>query len=127
MLDIDYTTEFDAVIKFGYFDKDGENFGTLENFYNALKPSGKFLMHTDVIVSRLLDCSYKYDKDLTLSSGNKLHQNDTYDPITKLMNGILRIIQPDGTSREMDYSVRLYTKEGFVDLCFKAGFRKVEC
>ena len=46
MLTLDFDREFDAVINmfysFGFFDADDDNFQVLINFYQALKPGGKF-------------------------------------------------------------------------------------
>ena len=130
MLNINYSNEFNAIINmfysFGFFDTDEENFKVLKNFYQALKPDGKFLMHTDVNIPRVLEGDYKFCDERTLASGNKLEQIDRYDPVTKRMNGTWKIINPDGANKKADYSVRVYTKEEFVELCFKAGFRKVE-
>lgn len=54
---------FDAVINmfysFGFFDTDEENMQVLRNFYTALKPGGKFLMHTDVNIPRIISVSIR--------------------------------------------------------------------
>ncbi|CAF4819188.1 unnamed protein product [Rotaria sp. Silwood2] len=66
MIDINYDNEFDAVINmfysFGFFETDEENNQVLQNFYNALKPGGKFLFHTDVNIPRILSGKYKEDE-----------------------------------------------------------------
>jgi hypothetical protein len=41
----------------------------LKNFFNALKPGGKFLMHTDVNVPRILSGKYKEDEERNLLTG----------------------------------------------------------
>lgn len=128
MLEINYTSQFDAVINmfysFGFFETDEENFKVLQNFYNALKPKGKFLFHTDVNIPRILNKKYKEDEIRNLTSGKKLRVIDKYDPDTKRINGSW-IIQ-DGEKTKKDYSVRVYTQEEFIELCKQAGFKEFE-
>lgn len=129
MLDIKYSSEFDAVINmfysFGFFDTDKENERVLKNFFNALKPGGKFLMHTDVNIPRILSGKYKEDEERSLITGNKLRVIDSYDPDTKRINGAW-IIKKENEELRKDYSVRVYTKEEFEDMCKMAGFSSVE-
>ena len=128
MIDISYTSQFDAVINmfysFGFFETDEENFKVLKNFYNALKQKGKLLFHTDVNIPRILNKKCKEDEIRNLKSGKKLRIIDKYDPHTKRINGSW-IIQ-GGEEVKKDYSVRVYTQEEFIDLCRKVGFKKFE-
>ena len=130
MIDIDYKNEFNYVINmfysFGFFATDEENFRVLKNFYNALKPRGKFLMHTDVNVPRIISNRYKFDENRALDSGNNLRIIDEYDQETKRIEGRWIIRNAGGEEVERDYSVRVYTKEEFEQMCFDAGFSKVE-
>lgn len=128
MIDLKYDSEFDAVINmfysFGFFDTDEENEKTLKNFYNALKPGGKFLMHTDVNVPRIINGKYKEDEERNLTTGKTLRVIDSYNPTTKRIDGSWII--NDGINKEKkDYSVRVYTKEEFEGLCKKIGFSSV--
>jgi cyclopropane fatty-acyl-phospholipid synthase-like methyltransferase len=129
MIELHYHNKFDAVINmfysFGFFDTDEENFKVLENFYEALKPGGKFLMHTDVNMTRIASGKYKFDERRKLTSGNNLRVIDTYDEETKRIEGKWIIRSSNGKSKEVDYSVRVYTKEEFTQMCFDAGFSKV--
>ncbi|WP_346836045.1 SAM-dependent methyltransferase [Paenibacillus polymyxa] len=129
MLELDFKGEFDAVINmfysFGFFETDEENFQVLVNFYNALKPGGKFLMHTDVNIPRVLQGHYKFNEVRPLVSNRNLRIIDNYDPVTKRVNGSWIISDSSGNERAFDYSVRVYGKEEFEELCLKAGFRKV--
>lgn len=128
MLDLKYSSRFDAVINmfysFGFFDTDEENEKVLKNFFNALKPGGKFLMHTDVNVPRILSGKYKEDEQRNLLTGKTLRIIDSYDPQTKRINGAW-IIQSNGKEERKDYSVRVYTKEEFEEMCRKVGFSSV--
>ena len=130
MLDVGFKNEFDALINmyysFGFFKTDAENNRVLKNFYNALKPDGKFLMHTDVNVARIINDKDKNEDMRTLVSGNRLWMAEKYNPQTKRMDGIWRIIKPDGQTEEVPYSVRVYTKDEFTKMCKETGFKKVE-
>ncbi len=128
MLDLKYSSRFDAVINmfysFGFFDTDKENEKVLKNFFDALKPGGKFLMHTDVNIPRILSGKYKEDEQRNLSIGKTLRIIDSYDSQTKRINGAW-IIQSDGKEERKNYSVRVYTKEEFEGICRNIGFSSV--
>lgn len=128
MLSLEYSNQFDAVINmfysFGFFDTDAENNTVLKNFYNALKSGGKFLMHTDVNIPRILAKKYKENEERVLISGNKLQIIDSYDSNTKRINGTW-IIKNDEKEIRKDYSVRVYTKGEFEQMCRDVGFSKV--
>ena len=126
MIDISYNFEFDAVINmfysFGFFETDEENLKVLQNFYDALKPGGRLLFHTDVNIPRILNGKYKEDEERNLASGKKLRIIDKYNPATKRIDGTWII--KDGGEIKKDYSVRVYAKEEFIDICKKVGFAK---
>ncbi len=128
MLDLKYPSQFDAIINmfysFGFFDTDEENEKVLKNFYNALKPGGKFLMHTDVNVPRIISGKYKEDEERNLVTGKTLRVIDSYSLETKRINGAW-IIKSEGKEDRKDYSVRVYTREEFEGLCNKVGFSSV--
>lgn len=128
MIDLEYNSEFDAVINmfysFGFFDTDEDNEKTLNNFYEALKPGGKFLMHTDVNVPRIINGKYKEDEERNLTTGKTLRVIDSYNPTTKRIEGSW-IINDDTNKEKKDYSVRVYTKDEFEGLCKKIGFSSV--
>lgn len=128
MLDLEYVSQFDAVINmfysFGFFDTDEENEKVLKNFFDALKLGGNFLMHTDVNVPRILSSKYKEDEQRNLVTGKTLRIIDSYDSQTKRINGAW-IIESEGKQERKDYSVRVYTKEEFEEMCKKVGFSSV--
>ncbi len=128
MLDIEYTSQFDAAINmfysFGFFETDDENEKVLKNFFDSLKPGGRFLMHTDVNIPRILSGTYKEDEERMLVTGKTLRVIDSYDPETKRIHGAW-IIKNGGTEDRKEYSVRVYTKEEFEGLCKKVGFSAV--
>jgi SAM-dependent methyltransferase len=129
MLDLNYNSNFDAVINmfysFGFFETDEENEAVLKNFFDSLRIGGKFLMHTDVNIPRILSGKYKEDEKRDLISGGSLRIIDKYNPDTKRIDGTW-IIEKDGGIKQKDYSVRVYTKEEFEIMCFKAGFSSVK-
>ena len=129
MLDIIYDEEFDAIINmfysFGFFVSDKDNFKALQNFCKALKPGGKFLMHTDVNIPRIIAGMYKENEVRHLRSGHTLHIIDKYNQKTKRIDGSWEITDGDRRVKKQ-YSMRVYTKEEFIDLCTLAGFRSCE-
>ncbi len=130
MIDIAYKEKFDAIINmfysFGFFETDEENKKVLRNFFNALKPGGKFLFHTDVNVPRILSGKYKENETRNLVSGNTLKIVDKYNPQDKRIYGTWIIKDKNGKEEKKDYSVRVYTKEEFIDLCKQVGFTSFE-
>lgn len=125
MLSLPFVGEFDAVINmfysFGFFDTDEENMLALKNFRKALKPGGKFLMHTDVNIPRILSGQYKTDEKRNLVSGGVLHIQDRYNPISKRIEGVWTIHENSNVVRKA-YSVRVYDEGEFKSMCLEAGF-----
>ncbi len=127
MLKLKYKEEFDACINlfysFGFFDKDSENFKALENIFRSLKKGGKFLFHTDVNLQRVLKGKHKFEEIRHLKSGNKLTIVESYSPENKRMNGSWTILKKDGKKTKKNYSMRVYSKEEFIELCKNTGFK----
>lgn len=130
MLELGYDDKFDAIINmfysFGFFDTDEENEKVLQNFFNSLKAEGKFLMHTDVNVPTIISKQYKEDETRNLKDGKTLRIIDKYNEEMKRIEGKWIIKDELGRETERDYSVRVYTKEEFIELCKKIGFKKCE-
>ncbi len=130
MIDIKYDSEFDAVINmffsFGFFDKEEDNYKVLMNFFKALRPGGKFLMHTDVNIPRIVNGEYKLNEIRILKSGDKLKIVENYNDIAKRINGSWILLKNDGRRERKDYSVQVYTKDEFVKLCRRVGFKSCE-
>lgn len=125
MLDLSLNDQYDAVINmfysFGFFDTDEENMQVLRNFKQALKPGGRFLMHTDVNIPRIAAGTYKTDEARHLPSGDMLHIQDRYNATTKRIEGVWRI-EKDRSITEKAYSVRVYDEDEFKAMCLQAGF-----
>ncbi|CAF3320213.1 unnamed protein product [Rotaria sp. Silwood2] len=130
MIDINYDNEFDAVINmfysFGFFETDEENNQVLQNFYNALKPGGKFLFHTDVNIPRILSSKYKEDEIRHLVSKKTLRIIDRYNSDDKRIYGAWIIDHQNGKTTRKEYSVRVYTLAEFISMCQQVGFTKFE-
>jgi len=128
---LDFQGEFDAVINmffsFGFFDLEEDNMRVLKNFYDALKPGGRFLMHTDVNIGRIVKGDYKLHEKRPLKSGRVLEINETYNQKTRRLDGTWTLHQPDGSSDELaPYSVRVFTYEEFAGWCREIGFSATE-
>lgn len=125
---LEYREQFDAVINmcysFGFFESDQENLEVLRRFYLALKPGGRFVMHTDVNMSRVRAGKYKFDERRQLETGGSLRVVDNYEPQSRRMNGAWIISDGDGLPVRKDYSVRVYEKDEFVGMCLEVGFRE---
>ena len=130
MIDIQYDTEFDGLINmfysFGFFETEEDNLKVLEKFYESLKNGGKFLMHTDVNIPRIISGQYKTDETRDLSSGKTLRVIDTYNPDDKKIYGSWTIRDKESNEVKKDYIMRVYTREEFIDLCKQVGFTSFE-
>jgi cyclopropane fatty-acyl-phospholipid synthase-like methyltransferase len=81
------STSFDAIINmffsFGFYDTDEENRIVAKNFFDLLRPDGKFLMHTDVNMARIRNGTYKLTETRRLTNGESLDIMESYNPRTK--------------------------------------------
>ena len=130
MVHLTFTEEFDAVVNlffsFGFFDSDEENNQVLRNFYRALRPGGRFIMHTDINVPRIINGKYKLQETRRLKSGRKLEISETCDMQNKRLRGRWCLLSPDGSKQELTpYTAAIYTLEDFAAMCQKAGFKNI--
>jgi predicted small secreted protein len=93
----------------------------LRNFYKALKPGGKFLMHTDVNLNNIKSGKYKLNEKRLLRNGKILKIVEKYNPKTKRINGSWII-----GNKKKNYSVRVYEVKEFINLCKKVGFKDIK-
>lgn len=131
MRHVNFKNGFAAVINmfysFGFFDSEEDNFKAIKNFYKALKPGGKFLMHTHITLPKILNGDYRKHEIRTLKTGNKLELFRGYNPETKREYGQWSVLYLDGTKKTSPpYSMRIYSKEEFIKICKKVGFKKVD-
>lgn len=130
MLTLEYGERFDAVINmflaFGFFDVEEDNARVLSNFHRALKPGGRFLLHTDVNVGRIVRGKYRFHEQRSLRSGKTLEIVESYDPERKRLNGKWILVDASGDRDELPpYSCRIYTAGEITDLCRSVGFESV--
>ena len=130
MVHLDFTEEFDAVVNlffsFGFFDSDEDNNQVLQNFYRALKPGGKFMMHTDINVPRIVNGTYKLRETRQLKSGRQLEISETCDMQNKRLEGRWCLVSADGSRQELTpYTAAIYTLEDFAAMCDAVGFRNI--
>jgi SAM-dependent methyltransferase len=127
MLDLKRDSEFDAVLNlffsFGFFKKEKDNFKVLKNFYRALRPNGQFLMHTDVNIPFIKAGKYQHDEVRILANGFSLRIIDKYNSLTERIDGAWIIKDRNGKEIKKAYSVRVYAKDEFIQLCKRAGFK----
>jgi SAM-dependent methyltransferase len=131
MLDLVYRETFDAVINmflaFGFFEEELDNVKVMANFHRALRPGGRFLLHTDVNPSRIVKGSYRLHEHRTLRSGRMLEIVESFDPARKRLNGQWILIDRAGAREELPaYSCRIYTAREITELCKSVGFSSVE-
>jgi SAM-dependent methyltransferase len=130
MLNLTYQDTFDVVLNlfysFGFFETDEENNRVLRNFYQALKPGGTFMMHTDVNIPRILKGEYKLHEKRKLRSGKQLEIVESYAHDERRMRGQWILIDTESTRHELTpYSHRVYTFEEFAQLCAETGFEDI--
>lgn len=130
MRDLRYREEFDAVLNlffsFGFFESDEDNDGCIRRFQEALRPGGRFVMHTDVNVPRLLRGEHKCQETRNLRSGRVLRIAERFDPDRCRIEGTWSLLGPGGAAEPLRaYSQRVYTYDEFADKCRAAGFRSV--
>jgi len=132
MRTINFQNEFEAVINmfysFGFFETDAENASVVKNFYNALRPGGRFLMHTHVTIPRLVSGALKNHQIRTLQSGRKLELERRYNARTRREDGEWYLLDDAGNRQEplTPYSCRLYSDVEWTELCKAAGFKQVK-
>lgn len=130
MMHLDFIEKFDAVVNlffsFGFFDSDEKNNQVLQNFYRALKPGGKFIMHTDINVPRIVSGAYKLQETRQLKSGRQLEISETCDMENKRLEGRWCLLSADGARQELrPYTAAIYTFEDFAAMCKAVGFRNI--
>ena len=122
--------KFDLVINmfysFGFFEDEKDNEKSMKEIYNALRDSGKFVLHTDVFPEMFKNGNYRFREERHLSNNKKLIIEEEYNNKTHRINGSWTIISKIGKDKLTPYSVRIYTKDEFEALAKKIGFRKTK-
>jgi len=124
-----YKNKFNAIINMfysiGFEPKDKQIKKVFKKIYQALKPGGEFLIHTDVDPMIVSDSGrYKHNEYRHLKDNRLLRIHDEYDKKTKRMNGFWIIADHDYLVRK-DYSMRIFSKTDFLFFLNNAGFKVV--
>jgi SAM-dependent methyltransferase len=126
MRELGYEEDFDGVYcwstSFGYFD-DEKNLGVLQSVHRSLKQGGMFLLD---VANR--DYVAKNTPGLNWFEGDRcVCMDDTYlDFFTSRLRVKRTAMFEGGLSRELDYSIRLYTLHEIGKLLHEAGFKVLE-
>lgn len=83
-------------------------------------------MHTDVNIPYIEKHPEYLMSTRTLSDNKQLDIFEKYNDKTKRIEGYWKIIQ-DNREKKNYYSMRVYEKDEFIDMCRKIGFQKGEC
>lgn len=126
---LNYEHEFDVVINmfysFGFFADENENRQVLQYLRRALKPGGRFLMHTDVNLQRIRSGRYRLHEKRHLRNGGILHIDEHFDESNLRIHGSWTI-EHDGKVTHRRYSMRVYEVEEFIELCLSCGFTRCD-
>ena len=126
MRELAYEEAFDGVYcwgtSFGYFDEE-KNLAVLQNVHRSLKQGGMFLLdvvNRDYVASRA--------PGLVWFEGDRcVCMDDTYlDFFTSRLRVKRTAMFEGGLSRELDYSIRLYTLHELGKMLHEAGFKVIE-
>jgi SAM-dependent methyltransferase len=126
MREMAYEEAFDGVYcwgtSFGYFDEE-KNLAVLQNVHRSLKQGGMFLLdvvNRDYVASRA--------PGLVWFEGDRcVCMDDTYlDFFTSRLRVKRTAMFEGGLSRELDYSIRLYTLHELGKMLHEAGFKVIE-
>lgn len=131
MRKMNFKDEFNALINmfysFGFFENEADDQTSIDNFCKALKPGGKFLMHTFITLPKIKSGDYKKKETRNLKSGKQLELYRDYDEETKREFGEWYLVDKDGSKQELaPYSMRIYTDGEYREMCAKAGFSRVD-
>ncbi len=126
MREMAFEEMFDAVYcwstSFGFFDED-KNASVLRRVHRALRQSGMFLLdlvNRDFVVPRLPSLNW-FEGD-----GCVCIDDAQFDSITSRLKVKRTVMREDGKSREVEYSVRLYSLHEIGKMLHDAGFKVVE-
>jgi SAM-dependent methyltransferase len=123
MRDLPWEGEFDAVINvftsFGYLESDEEDFKVLMAVASALKPGGRFLLDTinrEMLVRHWQTHDWQEGPDGTLRLEDR-----RFDFLGGRQRNRVLSIHPDGTCREREIDLRMYTLKELADMLSRAG------
>jgi SAM-dependent methyltransferase len=123
MRDLPWEDEFDAVINvftsFGYLESDEEDFKVLMAVARALKPGGRFLL--DTINREMLVRHWETHRWQEGADGTLRLEDRRFDFLGGRQRNRVLSIHPDGTRREREIDLRMYTLKELADMLSRAG------
>ena len=122
MRDIPWEGEFEAVINiftsFGYLESDEEDFKVLMGVARALKPGGRFLL--DTINREMLVRHWQTHDWREAADGTLVLEDRELDFLAGRQRNRVLNIHPDGTRREREIDLRMYTLKELADMLSRA-------
>lgn len=126
MRDLNFENKFDGIflwgMSFGYFDEE-KNLAVLQRIYRALRPGGVLLLdicNRDFIAPRQPNMVW-FEGDGTICM-----DETNLDSITSRLKVKRTLMLEDGRTRELDYSIRLYSLHELGKLLRDVGFKVLE-
>ncbi len=123
---IDFDSQFDAAANlwtsFGYFERESDNLLVLKKMFKALKPGGKFLLHTmnrDWITVNFRPTDWYYAGDM------RVLEERGFDSATSISAGRWTLIR-NGKERIFETAIRMYCYHELLAMFKQVGFVDVE-
>ncbi len=128
MRDLPFEERFDVAVNlftaFGYFETEEEDQEFLNAVAKGLKSGGKFFMdfiNRDRIIKNWMPTNWQ-----KLSNGLLVCQERTLDLVSSKEHCKSIHIYPDGTQKEVEHCLRLYTLRELILMCKRAGLHLLE-
>ena len=125
MREIDFNSEFDAVINmataFGYLESDEENEKVIHAVSRALKPGGRFLIdvqNRDGLMRIFRPRDWQVNE-----AGDVMYSDRGFDCVTGRVYATERTMRADGSRFECTHFIRLYTCNEYDAMFQRAGLR----
>jgi ubiquinone/menaquinone biosynthesis C-methylase UbiE len=107
---------------FGYFERESENLKVLRRAFDALKPGGRFMLHT---INRDWILKNFQPTDWTEIDGVRVLESRRFDYATSIMHATWRFVR-GGQESCHDTPIRMYSFHELVSLFSRVGFVGIE-
>jgi len=118
-----FTTILSLFTSFGYFQEDTENRAVLIGLRRALAPGGTVLIDT-LNPTYVIDHLVRHEE--TVRSGRTVRIERFLDSSRERVNKRTAVLEPDGSTKTYEESVRMYSRRDFVEMLRAAGFGAIE-
>lgn len=112
-------------LSFGFFD-DYDNSRVLKEYYKALKPGGKLLIHTDVNPDKVATGQYGDRLERTMIDGSALYIEEEINNETRRLDGHWIIKREDKVVKRRSYSINIYSHDEMESMLNEVGFTVVD-